>query len=594
MSPVKTRLRRREQRRTARERLAAEPIVAYNNDQRVRLNTTCLKLIWLWPVLLPPPAAGAGFEGCPLFPPDNVWNARIDDLPVHPDSGDFVAEIGIDEAFHPDFGAGTWDGGPIGIPWNVVGAGQPARAVDFYYHEESDPGPYPIPEDPKIEWGSDHHILIVDRDACVLYELYDAWREGDAWHAGSGAVFPLNSNALRPAGWTSADAAGLPIFPGLVRYEEAASGEIRHALRFTAPRTRDEYVWPGRHFASDLSGRQYPPMGQRFRLKADFDISAFSPLNQAILRALQQYGMILADNGAAWYLSGAPDERWDNDELGELKGLRGGDFEAVDSSGLIVEEDSGRCLGRRAAAARGDFSGNGSSEIGIFRPDCALWSIRGWSRFYLGREGDRAVPEDYGRSGRFIPAVYRPASGLWAVRGWSRFYFGQEDDIPVPGGYDATGRLLPAVFRPGVGAWIARGVTRAYFGASGDQAVPGRWAGGGAFRPGIFRPATGLWNVRGLTRFYLGREGDLPVVGDFSGDGTEEAGIYRPATGRWFIRGRTRFYFGAPGDIPLGADYDGDATADPGIFRPAAGLWKIRLLTRVWFGRESDLPLGGW
>jgi hypothetical protein len=287
---------------------------------------------------------------CPLFPPNNVWNTPIDNLPVHPLSDAYIETIGRDEAFHPDFGSGIWppeDGGPIGIPFVVVPADQPGVPVSFGYDEESDPGPYPIPPNPPIEGGpqsdGDRHILIVQEGTCRLYELFDAWPQGDgSWEAGSGAIFDLNSNALRPAGWTSADAAGLPILPGLVRYDEVASGEITHALRFTAPETQRASVWPARHFASDETGEEFPPMGQRFRLRADFDMSGFDPQIQVILRAMQRYGIILADNGSPWYISGAPDERWDNDILRQLKQLTGADFEAVDVSPLMLNPDSGQ------------------------------------------------------------------------------------------------------------------------------------------------------------------------------------------------------------------------------------------------------------
>jgi hypothetical protein len=220
-------------------------------------------------------------------------------------------------------------------------------AVSFDYDGESDPGPYPIPPDAPIEGGpgsdGDRHVLILERDSCTLYELYYAWPQPDgSWHAGSGAIFDLNSHLLRPAGWTSADAAGLPILPGLIRYEEVAAGEIRHAIRFTVPQTRRAYIWPARHYASPLTGEQYPPMGARFRLKKDFDISGFSPDTQVILQALKTYGMILSDNGAAWFISGAPDERWDNDILHELHQVRGSDFEAVDASSLMVDPNSGQ------------------------------------------------------------------------------------------------------------------------------------------------------------------------------------------------------------------------------------------------------------
>ncbi|MGD9764151.1 MAG: hypothetical protein AB7V27_10590 [Candidatus Binatia bacterium] len=285
--------------------------------------------------------------GCAVFPADNVWNRRIDHLPVDARSNAYVNTIGATTGMHPDFGSGLWNGGPIGIPFISVPGLQPQVPILFsWYGDESDPGPYPIPANAPIEGGSsstgDRHVLVVETGSCTLYELYYAFPRGDgSWEAGSGAVFDLGSNALRPAGWTSADAAGLPILPGLVRYDEVASGVIKHALRFTAPATRKEYVWPARHYASSSTEPTRPPMGQRFRLKASFDISGFSPANRVILTALKTYGMFLADNGSAWFLSGVPDERWNNDELRQLKtGVRGSDFEAVDESSLMLTADS--------------------------------------------------------------------------------------------------------------------------------------------------------------------------------------------------------------------------------------------------------------
>jgi len=284
---------------------------------------------------------------CPLFPADNIWNAPVDTLPVHPNSDAYVNTIGATANLHPDFGAGQWQGAPIGIPYVEVPGTQPQVSVSFTYADESDPGPYPIPPDAPIEGGpnsnGDRHVLVVDRDHCLLYELFYAWPQSDgSWIADSGAIFDLNSNALRPAGWTSADAAGLPIFPGLVHYDEVASGAIHHALRFTAPQTQRAYLWPARHFASNLTGTQYPPMGVRFRLKADYDLSGFSPEAQVILQTLKTYGMMLADNGLPWFLSGVPDDRWNNDVLNELKQVQGSDFEAVDVSSLMVDPNSGQ------------------------------------------------------------------------------------------------------------------------------------------------------------------------------------------------------------------------------------------------------------
>lgn len=293
------------------------------------------------------PHAPPQIADCTIFPEDNIWNVPIDTLPVAANSAAYVETIGQERHVHADFGAGLWAGGPIGIPYVVVSSSQPGVAVQFEYDDESDPGPYPIPTDAPIEGGpnasGDRHVLVLEADNCVLYEVFAGYPQADgSWKAGSGAVFDLKSHTLRPDTWTSADAAGLPILPGLVRYEEVASGEIHHAIRFTAPRTRRAYVWPARHYASNLTGAEYPPLGQRFRLKADYDISGFSPEVQTILRAMQRYGLILADNGSAWYISGVPDERWNNQILRELHQVEGAAFEAVDVSSLQIEPDSGQ------------------------------------------------------------------------------------------------------------------------------------------------------------------------------------------------------------------------------------------------------------
>jgi uncharacterized membrane protein YgcG len=315
--------------------------------------------------------SGSTIDGCPVFPVDNIWNTSVADLSLDPNSTAFINTIGPTRGLHPDFGSGTWDGGPIGIPYNVVGASEPEVNVSFDYADESDPGPYPIPPDALIEGGSqssgDRHVLVLDRDNCILYELFSAYPQQDgSWQAGSGAIFDLNLNALRTNGWTSADAAGLPILPGLVRYDEVAAGEIRHALRFTAPQTRSDYVWPARHQASSLTAAQIPPMGQRFRLKADFDISAFSSPVRVILQAMKTYGLILADNGSAWYISGAPDSRWDNDMLvSELAQVKGSDFEAVDVSSLMVDPDSGLAVQTTGEdGGSGNDGGSGGSSAG--------------------------------------------------------------------------------------------------------------------------------------------------------------------------------------------------------------------------------------
>lgn len=341
------------------------------------------------------PLAGArplpDAPSCPDFPADSHWHADISTLPVHPHSDRYVASMGLDARVHADFGSGTWDGGPIGIPYTVVDATTPAVPVSFDYDDESDPGPYPIPPNAPIEGGpnadGDRHVLVVDRSSCRLYELYDAHPNPDgSWHAGSGATWDLRSNALRPDSWTSADAAGLPILPGLVRYDEVAAGEIDHAIRVTARATQNTHLWPARHHAGSANP-DLPPMGLRLRLKASVDITGFPAEVQVILRAMQRYGLIVADNGSSWYLSGAPDDRWDNDVLHLLHQLHGRDFEAVDASSLMVDPSSGQARG--AAAPVPD------TQLGLF--------VDAVYRDFLGR-----APDDAGR----VYWVNRLAGGL--------------------------------------------------------------------------------------------------------------------------------------------------------------------------------------
>ena len=292
-----------------------------------------------------PAAAQQTIGGCPVLPADNIWNTPVDTLPVLANSATMVTTIGASRGFHADFGAGMWDGGPIGIPFVTVTGSQTKYPASFLYDDESDPGPYAVPLNAPIEGGTnatgDRHAIAIDTTNCILYELYRAFPGASSWTADSGAIFDLRSNALRPLTWTSADAAGLPIAPGLVTADEVLSGEIRHAIRFTAPQTRREFVWPARHYASSLTGTQYPRMGERFRLKASFDISPYPADVQVILRAMKKYGIILADNGSAWYISGTPDPRWNDDNLHRLSTLLGSNFEAVDATVLQISANSG-------------------------------------------------------------------------------------------------------------------------------------------------------------------------------------------------------------------------------------------------------------
>lgn len=271
---------------------------------------------------------------CPVFPADNPWNTDVSAFPVEPNSESYIASISAegDEYLHPDFGSNP----DYGIPYVVVPGDQPPVPITFTdYGDESDPGPYPIPPDAPVEAGGDQHVLVIDGDNCYLYELYNSNYNGEGWDASSGAVFDLLSNRLRPEGWTSADAAGLPIFPGLVRYDEVMAGEIRHALRFTVSQSQRAYIHPAVHYASDSDDPALPPMGLRLRLRADYDISGFTGMSRVVLEALRTYGMINADNGTSWFITGATDTRWDDEDLDQLKTVPGSAFEVVHIGEII-------------------------------------------------------------------------------------------------------------------------------------------------------------------------------------------------------------------------------------------------------------------
>ena len=289
------------------------------------------------PTSPPPPSGVPTVAGCRIFPPDSPWNTDVSGSPVDANSAAYLASMNAATTFlHPDFGSNP----AYGIPYTSVGAGQPQVPMTFDYASESDPGPYPIPSNAPVEGGAgatgDRHVLVVDSSTCKLYELYAAQYVGPGWHAGSGAVFDLGSNALRPDYWTSADAAGLPILPGLVRYDEAAqNGGIGHALRFTVRRTQRAFIHPATHYASASTDPTLPPMGLRVRLKASFDVSAFTGASRAVLMALKRYGMMVADNGSDWFISGATDDRWDDTDLNQLKRVPASAFEVVQTGAIV-------------------------------------------------------------------------------------------------------------------------------------------------------------------------------------------------------------------------------------------------------------------
>jgi hypothetical protein len=292
-----------------------------------------------------PPAVALGpnatLFGNRLLPPDSPWHRDVSKDPVDPRSKAILSRVGLGTTLHPDFGT-EWEGAPIGIPYIVVGKGQPRVPVVFTYADESDPGPYPVPPNAPIEGGpkgtGDRHIIVLDRDSWVLWEMFNAFPDGKGgWKADSGAIWDLKKSQVRPPNWTSADAAGLPILPGLVRYDEVFGGKaIEHALRFTLAKTRKAYVPPASHFASDLHDEDLAPMGMRVRLRASYDVNGFAPEVRVILTALKKYGMFMADNGSNFFISGVPDQRWNNDVLRQLKKVTAGDFEVIEMKGMVV------------------------------------------------------------------------------------------------------------------------------------------------------------------------------------------------------------------------------------------------------------------
>ena len=302
----------------------------------IRAVTVCACLAILGALAAPAPARQVPGTTCAVFPANNVWHLDVSKLAVHPKSDTWKRAMHARRTLlHPDFGPPSY-----GIPFDVVDAAHPDVTVAFTYASESDKGPYPFGADTHIEGGSDRHAIMVDRDTCLLYELYAARWNGGNPTAGSGAIFDLSSNALRPAGWTSADAAGLPILPGLLRYDEVASGLLDHAIRVTAACTTSRYIWPARHEAG-VNDRRCPPMGARFRLKAGFDAGSFSPAARVVIRALKHYGMIVADNGSDWYFQGTVDDRWTDAFVDQLKKIPAQAFVAVDEGACRVAPNRG-------------------------------------------------------------------------------------------------------------------------------------------------------------------------------------------------------------------------------------------------------------
>ena len=445
------------------------------------------------------PTSGPTVGKCPVFPADNVWNTPVDRLPIHPRSAVYMKSIGLDKPLHPDFGRDP----ATGLPVNVV-SGSQAKVTLQMNNDESDKDPVPIPPNPALEGGEDKHLIVVDRDNCQLYEMYAAKPIAAGWTAGTAAHYDLRSNALRPAGWSSADAAGLPIFAGLVRYEEVASGEIKHAIRFTAPRTTRSFLWPARHFASRTDDSALPPMGLRVRLRADFDISGFSKETQVILRALKKYGMILSDNGGPWFITGAPNPAWDPIRMTEeMRKVMGSNFEAVDAGSLMRTPDSAAVLmPAPAVAGRGPTIG----KCPVFPAD-NIWNtpvdslpVDPRSPAYIRNIGiDKTLHPDFGRE----PNTGIPFNLVSGIRKVPLQVESEESDlVPVPipsnpaqeGGEDKHLIVIDQddcqlyemyAARPAPGAgWIAG--TAAHFDLRSNALRPDGWTSGDAAGTPIF------------------------------------------------------------------------------------------------------------
>lgn len=556
---------------------------------------------------------GASLNGARPFPANNAWNMDVSKFRVHPNSQNIISSIGLNTGLHPDFGT-FWEGSPIGIPYVVVPGSQQPVPVEFvWWPNESDAGPYPIPANAPIEGGSqsdgDRHVLVIDRDTWQLYETYYSFpvNSGASWTAGSGSRWNLRSNKLRPLGWTSADAAGLAIFPGLVRRDEVLAGEIRHAFRFTASVTREAYVYPATHSAGSTSNPNAPPMGLRVRLKAGFNVDnpAFSPNVRVILRAMKKYGMILADNGSNWYVSGTHDPLWDDEELSDLSRVKGSDFEVVDAPPHLQMPSN-------------DFDGDGRSDLSVFRPSNGVWYLQrstdGFTAYGFGLESDKPVPADLTGDGKTDVAVWRPENGTWYVLRSedATFYaaaFGTEGDIPAPADFDADGRADLAIFRPSTGVWYIAGSDAGMqirqFGTAGDKPTPSDFDGDGKADIAVFRPSTNVWyrlnsSDDSFNAVAFGAAGDTPVPADYTGDGKADIAVFRGSTGTWFVlrSGTTSsFYavaFGTNGDLPVPGDYDGDGQKDIAVFRPTQGMWYLLQsnagFAATQFGLAGDIP----
>lgn len=576
------------------------------HSRRLLLLIGCLAALFL---IQKSSAKANGYVGsCSVFPSNNAWNRDISADPVDPNSANYIASIGATTNLHPDFGSNP----SYGIPYTVVSGTQPKVPITFTaYGSESDPGPYPFPLNAPVEAGSDGHSIVIDKDNCMLYELYQAVQSGAGWNAGSGAVYDLNSNQLRPDGWTSADAAGLPIFPGLVRYDEVQAGAINHALRFTVVHTQMKYIHPATHYASSSTNPNYPPMGLRLRLKASYDISRFTGESRVVLTALKKYGMIVADNGSNWFISGVTDTRWDDNDLNQIKTVPGGAFEVVqtiypnngpkDTIGIYRPSNHTFYLSNSNTApaanivdtvggsgvfpVAGDWDGNGFDSVGLYYQytgvfnlfDSTLSNAPVAQQFVLGNPGDKPI------SGRWVTAL-------------------QNDPVGLAGKYhDGVG-----VFRPSNGliylisAWPQPPNFAVYadytivLGNPGDVGMAGKWGGGSLDTAAVYRPSLSRFYMTSLScngiapgpnvfclqfsthDVYFGsRNTDTPIKGDWIGSGMDGIAVYHNSTGvftflnsfpagsNYYASADSSAVFGSPGDIPLSGHWQQPGGSPP-------------------------------
>src|SRR6185503_11422714 len=562
---------------------------------------------------------------CSVLPPNNIWNTPVDTLPVLSNSAAMVNTIGASRAFHADFGSGTWDGGPIGTPFIRVHAGQTSYPASFRWPDESDPGPYAIPLDAPIQGGpnatGDRHAIAIDTDRCVLYELSRAFPQPSSWVADAGAIFDLKSNALRPLMWTTTDAAGLPMTAGLVTYDEVLSGEIRHAIRFTAPETRREFVWPARHYASSLTGSQYPRMGERFRLKASFDVTPYPSEVQVILRAMKKYGIILADNGTSWYISGTPDPRWNNTHLHMFHQLLGSNFEAIDATVLMIDPNSGRArqpqdllvdfgpasgiwtLYDGAAWTQlhpispenmitGDLDGNGIDDVVIdFGSVHGLWvHLNGASWVQLHVSSPTAMlTADLDHNGKDDVVINFPGAGIsvwYNNTTWTKLH-PFESGLMAAGNIDGAAGDDVIIDFPGQGVWVFLN-NRSWFQLhplNATAIVTGDLDGSGRDDVVIDFPGAGLWQLANNASWSRLHPLDAPrfVIGDIDRNGRDDLIVdFGAQFGIWVLRNGawSQLHTLSSEGLAVG-DLDGEGRDEIVVdFGGSLGLW-------AWFNNSA-------